>query len=139
MKNASLENFNDYIIFDNGSIFSIKTRKFLGLKEQPNGYLMCTLTSDAGVKSTVYVHRIIYQAFNGPIPKGMVINHLDENKLNNNLDNLQICTIKENCNYGTRNQRISQSHKERNARIKKALALLDELEMTLDAVETLDN
>lgn len=34
------------------------------------------------------------------------INHKDENKLNNRVDNLEWCTHKYNCNYGTRVERI---------------------------------
>lgn len=37
------------------------------------------------------------------------INHKDENPLNNSLDNLEWCDSKYNCNYGTRNKRISES------------------------------
>ena len=139
MQAITKDNFSDYIIFDNGAIFSIKTRKFLAQKEQPNGYLMCTLLDDNKNQLTVYAHRFIYEAFNGPIPKGLVINHINENKLDNNLSNLEAITVKENCNHGTRNQRISASLKKYYARIKKALAVLDELETTLDELEVLDN
>ena len=37
------------------------------------------------------------------------VNHKDENKLNNNVNNLEWCTHKYNSNYGTRNLRISKS------------------------------
>ena len=35
--------------------------------------------------------------------------HKDEDKENNCIENLELMTQKENCNYGTRNQRISQT------------------------------
>ncbi len=53
-----------------------------------------------------YVHRLVWEAFVGPIPEGMQINHKDENKLNNSIDNLEIVTPKQNANYGTRNIRM---------------------------------
>ena len=37
-----------------------------------------------------------------------IVNHKDENVSNNNSNNLEWCDIKYNCNYGTRNQRISE-------------------------------
>ena len=48
---------------------------------------------------------IEYEAFNGPIPEGMQVNHIDENTLNNNLENLNLMTPSENINWGTRNER----------------------------------
>lgn len=51
------------------------------------------------------VHRLVWETFVGPIPEGMQINHKDENKSNNSLENLEIVTPKQNANYGTRNIR----------------------------------
>lgn len=52
-----------------------------------------------------FVHRLVWEAFVGPIPEGLQINHKDENKSNNSLKNLEVMTPKENVNYGTRNIR----------------------------------
>lgn len=56
------------------------------------------------------VSRLVWSAFNGPIPDGMQVNHIDENPLNNNLDNLNIMSSKENCNWGTRNKRCAKNN-----------------------------
>lgn len=42
------------------------------------------------------VHRVIWEAFNGPIPEGLEIDHIDGNPHNNNLSNLQAITHREN-------------------------------------------
>ena len=55
------------------------------------------------------VYRLMAIAFI-PNPNNLPqINHKDENPLNNSLENLEWCDSKYNCNYGTRNKRISES------------------------------
>lgn len=59
-------------------------------------------------KKTWRVHRLVAQAFI-PNPDNLpCINHKDENKLNNCVDNLEWCDHKYNNNYGTRNERLSK-------------------------------
>lgn len=48
------------------------------------------------VTSTQRMHRIVYELFVGPIPKGYEIDHIDTNMSNNRLDNLRLCTHNEN-------------------------------------------
>ena len=56
------------------------------------------------------VHRLMLMTFN-PVDNmdELEVNHKDENKQNNYLDNLEWVTPKENCNYGTRNKRLAHS------------------------------
>ena len=41
------------------------------------------------------------------------VNHKDENRKNNNINNLEWVTNKENCNYGNRNLKLSMAKKQR--------------------------
>lgn len=71
------------------------------------GYLTVGLHKNEQQK-TCKVHRLVAQAF---IPNPNVlpeVNHKDENKTNNSIENLEWCDTKYNSNYGTRNQRISE-------------------------------
>lgn len=70
------------------------------------GYYSVTLCKN-GITKMYLVHRLVWEAFNGPIPPGMQVNHKNEDKLDNRLENLEVVTPKENSNYGTRNKRIS--------------------------------
>lgn len=73
-----------------------------------NGYYTVTLSKD-GRFSPCYVHRLIAIAFI-PNPNNLpYINHKDEDKLNNSIDNLEWCTTRYNCNYGTRNFRMRKA------------------------------
>lgn len=42
------------------------------------------------------VHRVIWMMLNGPIPEGLVIDHIDRNPLNNLIENLRVTTIQKN-------------------------------------------
>ena len=67
---------------------------------------------------TLRIHRLVYEAFIGPIPKGYDVNHIDEDKTNNfvyvnpdgtidfDKSNLNLMTKEENNAHGTRNERI---------------------------------
>lgn len=77
-----------------------------------NGYSKVSLCKDAKPISKD-VHRLVYIAFNGEIPEGMFVNHIDENKKNNRLDNLNLLTPKENTNYGTGINRMKETKRKR--------------------------
>ena len=61
------------------------------------GYMNVTLSKNGNTK-THQVHRLVYKSFYGNIPDGMVIDHIDGNKLNNSVENLRCVTPKEHCN-----------------------------------------
>jgi hypothetical protein len=62
-----------------------------------------------GSRKKHLVHVLVYETFFGDIPEGMQVNHKDENKDNNSAFNLNLLTPKENCNWGTRNERITKT------------------------------
>lgn len=64
-----------------------------------------------------YVHRLVWESFKGKIPDGMQINHINEIKDDNRLENLGLVTPKENINYGTAHIRTveKETYSEENA------------------------
>lgn len=52
--------------------------------------------SKNGIVKTFVVHRLVWEAFNGPIPAGYEVDHKDNDPENNRLDNLQLLTHSEN-------------------------------------------
>ncbi len=72
------------------------------------GYSMVKLCKEKKEK-TVLVSHLIWETFNGPIPEGYEVNHINENKQDNRLENLNLMTRKENCNWGTRNRRMAKA------------------------------
>ena len=81
------------------------------LKPQINdsGYYRIKLQKQSIIKF-YYVHRIVYEAFNGQIPEGLQVNHINEVKTDNRLSNLNLMTQKENINFGTGIERRSKKH-----------------------------
>lgn len=70
-----------------------------------NGYQYVSLCKD-GVRKNHMIHRLVAEAFL-PNPNNYPqINHKDETVTNNFLDNLEWCTGKYNCSYGTRMKKI---------------------------------
>ena len=58
----------------------------------------------------LYLHRIIATAFIDNPDEKPQVNHIDENKLNNDLSNLEWCTERENAIHGTRTKRIAEKN-----------------------------
>ncbi|UAK58596.1 HNH endonuclease [Mycolicibacterium smegmatis] len=69
-----------------------------------SGYRYVSL-SKAGDKKQFYVHHLVAAEFIGPRPDGMVIMHLDDDTLNNNVDNLKYGTQAENIRHSFRDGR----------------------------------
>lgn len=75
-----------------------------------DGYFMVDLRH-GGKRRSVRVHRLVAEAFiDNPNPELFnEVNHKDEDKTNNRMDNLEWCDTKYNCNYGTRNIRKAEN------------------------------
>lgn len=86
-----------------------------------DGYLRVCLSKD-GKQSNGLIHRMVAQAFLDN-PKGVSqVNHINENKTDNRVENLEWCDCLYNNNFGTRNERISKSKRNTNC---KAVIQLD--------------
>lgn len=77
-----------------------------------NGYQFVRLSKE-GKHTEISVHRLVLQTFkpNQNPELYTQINHIDENKENNRLDNLEWCTAEENNNHGTRKERATKTRR----------------------------
>ena len=81
--------------------------RILKQAKNPRGYMMVTLYED-GKRTTVTVHKLVMSAFAGERPDGLEVNHIDENKNNNSLENLEYVTRLQNIHHGTRTERATR-------------------------------
>ena len=90
----------DYAVSNLGSVKSFKFGKERLLKpwSSGGGYLTVGLSKNGKLKRR-RIHKLVAIAFLGHVPNGYesVINHKDNNPLNNNLDNLELTTNRVNC------------------------------------------
>ena len=99
---SKFRDFEKYEVFENGHIWSYKTKRFLKPTTMKNGYQLVHLSDNEGKIKTYYVHRVVYETFSGePIQECMQCNHIDENKENNARSNLNLMTPKQNTNWGS--------------------------------------
>ena len=97
-----------YAITSCGKVWSYKTKRFLKTIKTQKGYEKVYLYKDNIVKHPT-IHKLVATAYI-PNPNNFPqINHKDENKENNSVNNLEWCTNKYNSNYGTRNIRMARA------------------------------
>ena len=85
------------------------------------GYKQVAL-SKGGKSKLIFVHRIVAKAFIKNELNYPCVNHKDEDKQSNNVENLEWCPYRYNINYGTRTLRASETRKEKR---EKAMSLCE--------------
>lgn len=87
------------ILYDNGTIRSKKTKRLLTMTPGVNGYYFICWTYEDGRRGRRSVHRIMAEAFiSNPLDLPCV-NHIDGNRNNNSITNLEWCTHKHNTDH----------------------------------------
>ena len=106
-----VEGYEDYEVSNWGRVKSLNYRrtgreKVMSPGKDKDGYLQVHLWKN-GVAKPFKIHRLVYEMFAGEIPDGLEVSHLDDNKENCRLENLEACSHKANCNWGNRNKKIA--------------------------------
>lgn len=88
----------DRWVTDTGEVYrQDKLGAFVLCKQSDsNGYKQIAVAKPN--RTSIKVHKLVWETFKGLVPVNMEIDHLDTDKNNNDLSNLRLCTPKENSN-----------------------------------------
>lgn len=98
----AIPSFPRYDICTDGRVRNRTTNRMMSIVKV-KGYHKVGLCRGGGERQKlVSIHRIIWETFRGEIPSGLCINHIDGDKTNNRLSNLEVVTAQENTAHATR-------------------------------------
>lgn len=123
---------NRFAISDAGRIYDLNNNKEVKQYTNKEGYQIVYLNDFNKKDYPKAVHRLVAEAFIDNPNNYNVVNHKDEDKTNNNINNLEWCTQSYNMNYGTINERRKES-------ISKAVQYRKQLEEANKTIEELKN
>ena len=97
-----------YLVSDSGQVWSLRRHKVLKPKIDRYGYEVVGLSINGKIYHRT-VHRLVAQAFI-PNPNNLpTVNHINEDKTDNRVINLEWASIADNDNHGTRNERMADT------------------------------
>lgn len=97
-----------YVVSNNGRVMNVRSGRVLRGIVNNLGYIMVGLSKSGKVKM-ILVHRLVAEAFIKNPDNLREVNHKDEDKSNNNVDNLEWCDRKYNVNYGSRMDKVRKT------------------------------
>ena len=97
-----------YVVSNNGRVKNVRSGRVLRGIVNNLGYIMVGLSKSGKVKM-ISVHRLVAEAFIENPDNLREVNHKDEDKSNNIVDNLEWCDRKYNINYGSRMDKVRKT------------------------------
>lgn len=131
MNSIKIKDSKNYYVTDEGEVYRILkngTPKFVGSQHQ-SGYMYCSISNEDGSRDNKLIHRLVAQEFI-PNPDNLpVVDHIDEDKTNNKVDNLRWCTQEQNNKYFSTKDGRDYHVKLRKEHSEKMKAMAKEIEL----------
>lgn len=118
-----IKNFSDYTIDKDGNVYSYKSNKYLKTRVDRGGYVTINIQDDSGRNRTKRIHRLIAEAFIPNPDNKPEVNHIDTNKQNNSINNLEWVTSKENKTHAYLNDLYPIGENHGNAVLKESIVI----------------
>lgn len=119
-----------YEVSSTGDIRECTTGRLLDKKLNKRGYHVVNLIDSNGMTKEILVHRIVATTFQDKCGKvNEVVNHLDWDKTNNSVENLEWCTNMENLAYGgdpNKNPNLRIPHKKKSLYDRYGIRVIEE-------------
>ena len=130
-KFVKVKGYEGYEVSNTGKIKSLKTNRLLTPQKNNCGYLYILLTDQNKKVRINLIHRLVFDSFIG-IDDGFEINHLDEDKENNRLDNLELITHEENLKKYRDNHPFFMKYMSQKSVLKRKDKMLDKINVAFD-------
>ena len=112
MNLKEIPNYPNYSLdLNNNEVYSNYKKGYLKKRINYKGYYEIELSKNN--KQKIFkLHRLIYEVYYGTIPDKMQVDHIDNNRQNNNIENLRLVTNQQNSfNQKTAKNNLSTGHK----------------------------
>ena len=133
----SIEGYSGYFVSNTGKIKSTRNNRTTILSPRIGvfGYHFVNLYDENGKMKSVKIHRLVAKAFI-PNPDNLPqVNHINENKANNNVLNLEWCTASHNLNHNGLQKRQHTLQKRKIGAFNKDMRLIHYFQSATEAAE----
>ena len=112
-----LKDYHHYLIYPDGRVFSLRRNHFIGHVICDRGYHRVVMTINKKQVARL-VHRLVCEAFLRGFDRVKQVNHIDGDKSNNRIDNLEMVTNMQNRQHAVRMGLISKGESHGGAKVK---------------------
>lgn len=101
----TLPEYPNYIITRDGKVYNSQTKRYLTIKNNVNGYSGVVLSRTDKTRKNIYIHRLIALLYIENPNNCPEINHIDFDKTNNNIENLEWVSKSDNIKHNNTRQK----------------------------------